>query len=575
MNRIDLGSSVVVSLSIKGVKIMQGRLSTFRREELLQTMSGEQLDLLVIGGGITGAGIALDAASRGLRVGLVEKQDFSAGTSSRSTKLIHGGLRYLKQGEISLVREVGRERAILYRNAPHLVIPEKMLLPLVKGGTYGRIATSLGLWMYDRLAGVQIEERRMMLSKEETERQEPLLRKDILKGGGLYIEYRTDDARLTLEVLKTAAIYGAVCVNYAEVTSLLYHKGRVEGVQVQDRYTGKAYSIFAKSIVNATGPWADLLREMDGSLKGKRLHLTKGVHLVVPYHRFPLKQSVYFDVPDGRMVFAIPRNQTTYIGTTYTDYRGNLETPRATKEDALYLLNAVNYMFPSVHLTAGDIISSWTGLRPLIHEEGKAASELSRKDEIFISDTGLITIAGGKLTGFRKMAERIVDLVIREMSDESKISLRPCYTDQIQFSGGEFGSPDEIPLFVRELADEAKELKLSENDIRSLVQKYGTNTKKILAKALLLKEEKETEDCRINLALAELEYGIEEEMVTNLSDFLIRRTGKLFFERDLITKELCKTLLHHLALLFSWSEDEQEAHTIKFEEEYRNTVEFL
>jgi glycerol-3-phosphate dehydrogenase len=551
------------------------RLSTKNRQQTLKDMTRQPLDLVVIGGGITGAGIALDAASRGLMVGLVEKQDFGAGTSSRSTKLIHGGLRYLKQGEINLVKEVGRERAILYRNAPHIVIPEKMLLPLVKNGTYGKLATSIGLWIYDRLAGVVKEERRIMLSKQQTEELEPLLRKEILKGGGLYIEYRTDDARLTIEVMKTATSYGALCVNYAEAIRFLYNEDRrIVGVQVKNVLSGEMYEIFAKKIVNAAGPWVDRLREKDHSLYGKRLHLTKGVHIVVPHQRFPLRQSVYFDVPDGRMIFAIPRNNTTYIGTTDTDYQGVLESPRVTKEDVKYLLDAVNGMFPSVQLKMSDITSSWAGLRPLIHEDGKSPSELSRKDEIFHSPTGLITIAGGKLTGYRKMAERVVDFVVQELKAQEQRTFHACTTDQIVLSGGEFSSPEQIPAFIGQIqAGYGFQLGLQEEQIRDLVGRFGKNATKIMEKALELQKENPERDPILLLMCAELWYCIEEEMVVNLNDFLIRRTGRLFFERETL-EPVYPILLEEMAKLLNWSEEHARMVREQFEQEYQNAVQF-
>ncbi|MEM7039750.1 MAG: glycerol-3-phosphate dehydrogenase/oxidase, partial [Bacteroidota bacterium] len=378
-----------------------------KRSEKAQKLQTGEFDLLVIGGGMTGAGIALDGASRGLKTALVEMQDFGAGTSSRSTKLIHGGLRYLKQFEIKLVREVGQERAILYANAPHIVIPEQMILPVMKGGTYGRFGLSIGLWIYDRLAKVRKDERRKMMSAERALRFEPLMRKDGLKSAGMYHEYRTDDARLVMEVMKTAAHQGAVCMNHVKATELIYEAGKIKGAKVEDRFSGEKYEIRAKVVVNAAGPWVDEVRKLDNSLKGKRLHHTKGVHLVVPHARLPLKYAVYFDIFDGRMMFAIPRGRWTYFGTTDTTYENDLVHPRVTRSDADYLLKAVNHMFPSVKLTDADVRSSWAGIRPLIHEDGKSPSELSRKDEIFYSETGLVTIAGGKLTGFRKMAERV------------------------------------------------------------------------------------------------------------------------------------------------------------------------
>jgi glycerol-3-phosphate dehydrogenase len=321
-------------------------------------------------------------------------QDFAAGTSSRSTKLVHGGLRYLKQLEINIVAEVGKERAIVYENAPHVTTPEWMLLPIIKGGTFGTLATSFGIRLYDYLAGVKKSERRKMLSREETLAKEPLLRKEDLKGSGYYVEYRTDDARLTIEVIKKAREYGAIALNYVKVVDFLYKDRKIKGVIVEDVLTGEQAHVYAKHIVNAAGPWVDQLREKDGSKQGKTLHWTKGVHLVFDQSRFPLRQAIYFDTPDKRMVFAIPRDGKTYIGTTDTDYYDDLIHPRTSKEDQDYLIAAANHMFPSLQLTAADMESSWAGIRPLIHEEGKAPSEISRHDEIFHSPSGLITIAG-------------------------------------------------------------------------------------------------------------------------------------------------------------------------------------
>ncbi len=553
-------------------------LPTFRRSDILNEMTTSELDVFVIGGGITGAGIALDAATRGLKIGLVDKQDFGAGTSSRSTKLIHGGLRYLKQGEINLVREVGREREILFRNAPHIVTPEKMLLPLVENGTYGKFATSIGLWIYDWLAGVKREEKRVMLSKQETRKREPLLRSDILKGGGLYSEYRTDDARLTVEVIKTAVSFGARCTNYTELTEFIYHDKKIVGANVVDLLNGKSYQILAKKIINAAGPWVDQLRSKDQSLYGKRLHHTKGVHLVVPYSRLPLRQSIYFDVPGGRMIFAIPRDDTTYIGTTDTDYSESLEKPVVTKEDVQYLLTAVNDMFPTVHLTREDIASSWAGLRPLIHEDGKSASELSRKDEIIVSPTGLITIAGGKLTGFRKMAERVVDLTLKKLVEETGITFTSCKTDSIILSGGKFVTPNGILQYIDEQFRTVKDLGITKIQLTALVRKYGTNTEKIIRNIKELQNSKRAMnnkpyDQRYSFLVGELMYGIEEEMVASLSDFLIRRSGRLFFGRDEL-EWLYPRLADEMASMLGWSKEDKERHLQQFKEEYEAAIRF-
>ncbi|HEU4639022.1 MAG TPA: glycerol-3-phosphate dehydrogenase/oxidase, partial [Candidatus Binatia bacterium] len=314
----------------------ESSLSTYKRESSVKQLSSQTFDLLVIGGGITGAGIALDAASRGLSIALVDKNDFASGTSSKSTKLIHGGLRYLKQFEIGLVKEVGRERAILHKNAPHVVFSENMLLPIIENGSLGRTSTAIGLSVYDWLAGVRFSEWKDMLTKYATLKKEPLLRKDIVRGGAIYKEYRTDDARLVMEVVKTAAQFGALCLNYAEVKDFIYSQGKVAGADGMDKLSKKDFSIRAKKVINAAGPWVDTLRAKDQSLKGKKLHLTKGIHIVVPYEKLPVRQSAYFDVKDGRMIFVIPRGEITYVGTTDTNYSGSIDHPVATKDDVNY-----------------------------------------------------------------------------------------------------------------------------------------------------------------------------------------------------------------------------------------------
>ncbi|RXT15541.1 glycerol-3-phosphate dehydrogenase/oxidase [Ammoniphilus sp. CFH 90114] len=514
-------------------------------------MASDTLDVLVIGGGITGAGIALDGSVRGLHIGLVEKADFGSGTSSRSTKLIHGGLRYLKQGEVKLVQEVGKEREILYRNAPHLVIPAPMLLPIYKGGTYGYWASSIGLYIYDVLAGVARKERRKMLRSEATKKTEPLLKVDGLKGGGLYYEYRTDDARLTLDIVKTAVKHGAKAINYAKVTEFIYDStGQVVGVKVQDQLNGKRINLFAKKVVNAAGPWVDGVRDLDGSLQGKRLFLTKGVHLVVDYQRLPVKQSAYFDTPDGRMVFVIPRGRITYIGTTDTAYDQSIDEPRATKADRNYLIQAVNAMFPEVKLKEEDIESHWAGLRPLIYEEGKGPSELSRKDELFISSSGLITIAGGKLTGYRKMAEKVVNLVSRDLNTSLGRALVKCTTDQVIISGGERMGYTSFANWKKELFKRGVTLDLEEDIVREWIDVYGTNTLKIYKKLSDLPKNSPHRALRAQLA-----YSIEEEMTVNATDFLRLRTGWTYFNLKKATK-YGSIIISYMAEMLGWDQTE-------------------
>lgn len=505
------------------------RFSAAHRSDFIHQMSSQTFDVLVIGGGITGAGIALDASARGLKVALVEKQDFGAGTSSRSTKLIHGGLRYLKQLEIGLVMEVGREREIVYRNAPHLVIPEKMLLPVIENGSLGEFSTSIGLYVYDVLAGVKAGERRKMLSKELTLKQEPLLRKSILKAGALYTEYRSDDARLVIENLKEAVKRGAICLNYTQCQGFVYNQGKLNSAKVQDQITGKEFEVKANYIINAAGPWVDELRELDNSRKGKRLHLTKGVHIVFPFEKLPVQQAMYFDAPLGRMVFAIPRDGCTYVGTTDTNYTDQKERPAVTKEDVTYLLKAINDMFEGVQVKESDIVSTWCGLRPLIHEDGKSPSELSRKDEIFESPSGLLSIAGGKLTGYRKMSQRIVDKIFARISELKGVPFVPCSTHQIALAGG-FSSKQEVLEFTELLFGEAKQVGFSYDIIQKIVGKYGKNARQIVEIAYdLAREIPNPEELAL---LSELNYGLREEMVCTPSDFFVRRSGMLYFNRN-------------------------------------------
>lgn len=521
-------------------------LSSFNRSTIIKKALAFEYDLLVIGGGITGAGIALDAVSRGLKVLVLEKQDFAAGTSSRSTKLIHGGLRYLKQFELGLVREVGMERAVLYKNAPHLVVPEKMLLPIVKGGTYGNWLTSFGLWLYDFLADVRPFERKRMLSKSEVMMREPLLRKDILLGGGLYTEYRTDDARLTIEVLKTAALKGADCLNYVEVVSFVYAENTLKGVTCFDREAKQEYCFNAKQIVNAAGPWVDQLREKDRSLNDKQLHLTKGVHLVVSHERFPVNEALYFDTEDKRMIFAIPVGNKTYFGTTDTNYKNGIENPDVNLEDAQYLVKAVNNMFPELNLAMKDIESSWAGLRPLIHQQGKSPSELSRKDEIFVSESGLISIAGGKLTGYRKMAERIIDLVIKKLEKSGTYSFKACLTETMKINGSGNLTGDSVNDYMEEIAGKLKIFGLGKKEAFYLVRHYGIQTDEILSNFNSFP----SENPLIQLARTELNFCLNKEAVLYLDDFIIRRTGRLFFDLSSISIIL-PALLHDFGVYFN------------------------
>lgn len=519
--------------------------SNLNRTKTIEKLKSNTFDLVVIGGGITGAGIALDASSRGLRVALVEKGDFASGTSSKSTKLIHGGLRYLKQFDFWLVKEVGSERAIVHKLAPHLVLPEKMLLPLIEHGSYGKWLTSIGLKIYDILAQVEGNDKRRMLEEKETLALEPLLPNKILKGAGYYAEYRTDDARLTIENIKTSLQFGTTAINYALVTNFEYVNNTVSGVTVLDKISNEKFTISSKYVVNATGPWVDVLRNKNGSKTNKRLHLTKGVHLVFPHLKLPIKQSVYFDVPDGRMMFAIPRGKVTYVGTTDTDYNASKDNVTVDITDATYIISAVNNMFPEIELSLSDIVSSWAGLRPLIHEEGKSASELSRKDEVFTADNGLLSIAGGKLTGYRKMAERIVDIIDKKIDADYNLELHSCKTDEIPLCGNGFKNSVAVDAFVEEIFNRIKNDGFSEYNAWYLVTTYGKQTETILETYATLNDKKPSE----RLIKAEFRFCVQFEMVQNPMDFFVRRTGRLYFDIESVSI-LMDSVLEEYKILF-------------------------
>lgn len=541
---------------------MMSTASALQRQQTIEELQDREYDLLVIGGGITGCGIALDAIARGLSVALVEMQDFAAGTSSRSTKLVHGGLRYLKQFEIKEVAELGKERAIVYENGPHVTTPVWMLLPFHKGGTFGKYSTNLGLRVYDFLAGVKRAERRYMLSTGQTIEKEPLVKTKELLGGGMYVEYRTDDARLTIEVAKAAIERGATLLNYIKAENFLYNEQqKISGIVATDLLTNHPIEIRAKAVVNAAGPWVDDVRTIEGKQAGKHLILSKGVHIVFDESKFPLKQAVYFDTPDGRMVFAIPRQGKTYVGTTDTFYEGDARNMDIYQEDRDYIMNAIRYMFPSVKVTDADIESSWAGVRPLIHEDGKNPSEISRKDEVWISSSGLVTIAGGKLTGYRKMAETVLNTITQELEQQFGIKSSPCTTKNIPISGGHIGGSSKFYAFLYDYTRVGKKIGLSEEEAKFLTQHYGSNVE------IVFNYVKEGHPILPSWLYAQLMYGIHHEMVVHPNDFMVRRTGYMFFQMAIV-QQYEEAILDEMAKQLNWTAQQRT----QYEEDVKKEI---
>lgn len=449
------------------------------------------------------------------------------------------------------MQEVGQERAIVYENAPHVTTPLWMVLPFYKGGTFGSFTTAIGLEMYDHLAKVKKNERRYMLKPERAVEKEPYLKKNGLKGAGVYVEYRTDDARLTIEVLKKAAEKGAYIANYVKVERFIYDvDGRVKGVYFHDELTGETGQIYAKKIINASGPWVDDLRELDDSKKGKTMHLTKGVHLVIDESKFPISNAIYFDTPfdDKRMMFAIPREGKIYIGTTDTNYKGDPKEPGVTLADVEYILAAANQMFDITPIQVADVESSWSGVRPLIHEEGKDPSEISRKDEIFHSESGLFTIAGGKLTGYRKMSEKVVDQVMLELSIEEGRAYRKSATKNLILSGGDVGGGDLFDQFVAEKVEVGTHLGLDSLTAEALVHRYGSNVDEVYS---YLKASQGSALEPVDYLM--LHYGLEHEMVIKPIDYLLRRSSQLLFDSE-HAKAVKELIVDEMAEYYDWDE---------------------
>ncbi len=537
------------------------KLSAANREKIINNISEREFDVLIFGGGITGAGIALDAASRGLNTLLIEQNDFAFGTSSRSTKLIHGGLRYLEKLQLNFVAKLGRERKILHDNITHNVIPAKVVLPIISGGKLNRILTFFALKIYDTLAGVKKEYRSTWIKKEHLSGKYPFLKTKGLKGGFLYYEYKTNDARLVIEILKTANEYSANMLNYNNLNKLTYLNGKVNGAEIFDTVLQKKYTVKAKYIINATGPWCENFANNFDTGLPKSLFPTKGVHIVVSKQKFPVNDAFYFDTHDKRMIFVIPRQNHIYIGTTDTPFSADLNNPVVENKDAEYLLKAVNNTFTQINLKIQDIISCWAGVRPLIGNKGKTPDEISRKDEMFISETGLISITGGKLTGYRLMAKKVVDNILKDNKKFSK-----CYTDKIKISGSKWIQPPDLVKLVETADhkfDEAKQTGISPDEFKKLFYRYGTNIDIITEKAYeFLSEYKNPEQLWLK---AEIWYSINYEMTSTIADFCIYRTEMVLFESEKVEKYLF-FIAECMAEFLLWNKDKQQKNINSFKD---------
>lgn len=587
------------------------------RQDNIDHMKQEELDLLIIGGGITGAGVAIQAAASGIKTGLIEMQDFAEGTSSRSTKLVHGGIRYLKTFDVEVVADTVGERAVVQQVAPHIPKPDPMLLPIYEGEgatTFNMFSVKVAMDLYDKLAKVTgTKYENYTLTPEEVLEREPFLKKDGLTGAGVYLDFRNNDSRLVIDNIKKAAEDGAYLVSKMKATGFIYEGDQIIGVKARDLLSDEVIEIRAKVVINTSGPWVDKIRNLNFKRAiSPKMRPTKGVHLVVDAKKLPVPQPTYFDTgkQDGRMVFAIPRENKTYFGTTDTDYQGDFTDPQVTQEDVDYLLDVINHRYPEANITLADIESSWVGLRPLLignagsdynggdngsisdksfrkvvdtvtdykeskvsrvevedvlnHLESsrdeKAPSTVSRGSSLEREPDGLVTLSGGKITDYRKMAEGAMKLIRQLLQEEYSVTVKEIDSKTYSISGGDF-DPTKQEEMVEEYTKIGVEAGLDEKDAAYIADFYGTNAKHIFELA------KEMSPYP-GLTLAEsarLRYGLENEMVLVPGDYLIRRTNHLLFERDQLDT-IKQPIIDAIAAYFEWTDEEKERETQHLEQ---------
>lgn len=587
------------------------RFSKETRQRAIEKLQDRTLDLLVIGGGITGAGVALQSAASGLETGLIEMQDFAEGTSSRSTKLVHGGIRYLKQFDVEVVSDTVKERAVVQQIAPHIPKADRMLLPVYDepGSTFSQFRLKVAMDLYDLLAGVTgTPLANKELTKEEVLERAPQLKQEGLLGGGEYLDYRNNDARLVIENIKRANQDGALVASRVKAVGYLKdEKGKVIGVKAEDVLTGNHFEIKARIVINTTGPWSDVVRNLDNDEQQiQQMRPTKGVHLVIDNSKIKVPNATYFDtgLGDGRMVFVIPRENKTYFGTTDTDYRGDLKHPIVTQEDVDYLLGIVNNRFPDVNITLDDIESSWAGLRPLISgnnasdynggdngsisEESfdnlistvsrylnkeanrddvtesilaiesntseKNPSSISRGSSLDIDDNGLVTLAGGKITDYRKMAEGAMRKIIEILAEQHSRHYRLINSKTYPVSGGEL-NPANVESELETFAQLGVKRGLDIADARYIANVFGSNAPRVFN---LANELEAVEGLTLRDTLV-LHYAMREEMVLTPVDYFLRRTNHLLFMRETMD-QLIQPIANEMAKYLGWSEEDKAEH---------------
>lgn len=531
------------------------------RQVVLDGVQTPLWDLIIVGGGITGAGVLRDAATRGMRVLLLEKNDFSSGTSSKSSKLIHGGLRYLKQFHFGLTREACLERNLLARNNPHLVEPLPFLLPIYRGDKDGAMVVNLAMWTYEILSGFRNHKRFKMLTAQQCLEMAPDLKQEGLRSGAFYYDAWVDDSRLVLESIKAGVREGGQALSQVEVTGLRKNaEGQVTGVFARDILADKNYEISAHVVLNATGTWVDSLRNMDRTGSSQVVRPTKGVHIIVSHSRIRQNPTLAFPaVQDHRLLFSIPQDDVIILGTTDTDFDGNKDEVTATAEDVKYLLDATNHIFPGANLTEADIISSYAGLRPLIAGPADAdPSSVSREHEIFQDPSGLISVAGGKLTTYRLMAKELTNLVKKRLPRGERKRLRKAST-----AGPITGTIVDVAGEHKRLANDG----LAKVVATHLIKTYGPDVAQVLELAEGMVDGRAPLVQGQGYIRAEVTYAVRFESALHLSDVLTRRLRMALWSpgQGLAAAE---TVSHIMAAELGWSDERRRAEL----SDYQQTV---
>ena len=481
-----------------------------RQKNLLKLGNSEtELDILVIGGGITGAGVARDAAMRGMKVGLIEANDFAYGTSSRSSKLIHGGIRYLENLEFKLVFEALTERQKLFEMAPHLVHPLRFMLPLYEGGRVGMFKMGLGMWLYDALSLFQAPELHERLDVKETLQRIPYLRSEKLLGSFVYSDAYMDDDRLVHETLRSANQHGAIIANYTRATGAKYQDGRITSVDCEDLFSKRKITIHAKHVVTSVGPWTDEVGQKLQDKWKQILRPTKGVHLTFNKEKFSLPSAVVM-AAESRIVFAIPRHEMVVVGTTDTDFQGSPDSVTTSPDDVNYLLNVIDTYFPGSKIKSDDIVASYVGVRPLVHDGSATEGKTSREHTIFTLDRSLTFVAGGKYTTYRLMAEQVMNEVLQYFPFAEKTKFHRCFTESPL---NPFVTSDTKQLEPYLLDELAQTTQLSHIEREWLVERHGLEAKEILIRFGKERGYWEYESL----------HSLENTMCTSLVDFYARR----------------------------------------------------